>query len=143
MRALRGIVTITLLAAVTFAADVRDLGVPAGWRASDYDRHGYDLLNKHDYENARRYFDAAIRTDPYMWTASTNRAITLCQQKKWGAALQDVNSTIRLKPSYLGACFLRVGLNEKLGNYKASIADLNTLAIWARPFAMSSDKHTP
>jgi tetratricopeptide (TPR) repeat protein len=129
MRASLGIVTITVLASLIFAADVRDLGVPAGWSASDYDRHGYDLLNKHDYENALRYFDAAIRTDPYMWTAYYNRAITLCQQKKWTAALQDVNSTIRLKPSFFDACFLRVGLNEKLGNYKASIADLNTLVI--------------
>jgi hypothetical protein len=60
MRILFGIVTITLSASVILAADVRDLGVPAGWRASDYDRHGYDLLNKHDYENARRYFDAAV-----------------------------------------------------------------------------------
>jgi len=68
MRTLLGIVTITLSASVVLAADVRDLGVPAGWRASDYDRHGYDLLNKDDYENARRYFDAAIRTDPYMWS---------------------------------------------------------------------------
>ena len=129
MRALRGIVAITLSAGVLFAADVRDLGVPTGWRASDYDRHGYDLLNKHDYENARRYFDAAIRTDPYRWTAYYNRAVTFCQQKKWVAALQDVNSTIRLKPSFFDACFLRVGLNEKMGNYKASLADLNTLAI--------------
>jgi hypothetical protein len=60
MRASLGIVTITVLASLIFAADVRDLGVPAGWSASDYDRHGYDLLNKHDYENALRYFDAAI-----------------------------------------------------------------------------------
>lgn len=129
MRTLLGIVTITLSASVVLAADVRDLGVPAGWRASDYDRHGYDLLNKHDYENARRYFDAAIRTDPYMWTAYYNRAVTFCQQKKWTAALQDLNSTIRLKPSFFDASFLRVGVNSKLGNYKACIADLNTLAI--------------
>jgi tetratricopeptide (TPR) repeat protein len=129
MRTLLGIVTITLSASVVLAADVRDLGVPAGWRASDYDRHGYDLLNKDDYENARRYFDAAIRTDPYMWTAYYNRAVTFCQQKKWTAALQDLNSTIRLKPSFFDASFLRVGVNSKLGNYKACIADLNTLAI--------------
>jgi tetratricopeptide (TPR) repeat protein len=129
MRILFGIVTITLSASVILAADVRDLGVPAGWRASDYDRHGYDLLNKHDYENARRYFDAAIRTDPYMWTACYNRAVTFCQQKKWAAALQDLNSTIQLKPSFFEASFLRVGVSSKLGNYKACLADLNTLAI--------------
>jgi tetratricopeptide (TPR) repeat protein len=103
--------------------------VPAGWRASDYDRRGYDLLNKHDYENARRYFDAAIRTDPYMWTAYYNRATTFCQQKKWATALQDLNSTIRLKPSFFQASFARAGVNSILGNYKACLTDLNTLVI--------------
>jgi tetratricopeptide (TPR) repeat protein len=129
MRGLLGIVTIILAASASFGADVRDLGVPAGWRASDYDKHGYDLLNKHDYENARRYFDAAIRTDPYMWTAYYNRAITFCMQKKWTAALQDLNSTIRLKPSFFDASFTRAAVNGELHTYKASLTDLNTLAI--------------
>src|SRR5438132_7983795 len=103
MRTFVGIVTIALVVRGLFGADVRDLGVPVGWRASDYDRHGYDLLNKYDYENARRYFDAAIRTDPYTWTAYYNRAVTFCMQKKWTVALQDLNSTIRLKPSFFEA----------------------------------------
>jgi Tfp pilus assembly protein PilF len=89
MRISTGIVTIMLLASVIFAADVRDLGVPTGWRASDYDTHGYDLLNKHDYESARRYFDAAIRIDPSMWTAYYNRATVFCLQKKWAAAVKS------------------------------------------------------
>ena len=127
MRAFFGIVAIILAARATFAADVRDLGIPAGWRASDYDRHGYDLLNKHDYENARRYFDAAIRTDPSMWTAYFNRATALIRQKKWSAALQDLNSTIRLKPSFFEASFYRAGVNKILGNYRASLNELNIL----------------
>jgi tetratricopeptide (TPR) repeat protein len=127
MRALGGILTITLSAAVIFAADVRDLGVPAGWSASDYDKCGYKLLNKHDYDHARRYFDAAIRTDPSMWTAYYNRAVTFSQQKKWAAALQDLNATIRLKPSVFDASYKRAWVNSELGNYKASLADLNNL----------------
>jgi tetratricopeptide (TPR) repeat protein len=114
-------------AAAMLAADVHDLGVPAGWSASDYDRHGYELLNKHDYQSARRYFDAAIRTDPYMWTAYYNRALTSGMQNKWAAALQDLNSTIRLRPSFLNASLLRAGVNIKLGNYKASLIDLDTI----------------
>ena len=127
MRALFGIATIAVLASAIFAADVRDLGVPGGWRASDYERHGYDLLNKHDYENARRYFDAAIRIDPYMWTAYYNRAVTFWQQKNWTAALQDLNSVIRLKPSFFDASVLRVAVNAKLSNYNVCLADLSTL----------------
>ncbi|TMP93289.1 MAG: tetratricopeptide repeat protein [Verrucomicrobia bacterium] len=127
MRTFVGIVTIALVVRGLFGADVRDLGVPASWRASDYDRHGYDLLNKGDYENASRYFDAAIRTDPSMWTAYCNRAITFYQQKKWAAVLQDLNSTIRLKPSFFAATLARAEINSKLGNYSAALTDLNTV----------------
>jgi tetratricopeptide (TPR) repeat protein len=128
MRSLLGILTIVLAASTISAADVRDLGVPAGWRASDYDRHGYDLLNKHDYENARRYFDAAMRTDPHLWTAYYNRAITFCQQKKWANGLQDLNSTIRLKRSFLTAILTRATVDIQLGNYNACLRDLDTVA---------------
>jgi tetratricopeptide (TPR) repeat protein len=127
MRILLGIVTIVLAMIEAFATDVRDLGVPGGWRASDYDKHGYDLLNKRDYQNARRYFDAAIRTDPNLWTAYYNRAMTFCIEKKWAVALRDLNSTIRLKPSFFSASFTRAGVNKELGNYKASLTDLDTL----------------
>jgi tetratricopeptide (TPR) repeat protein len=116
MRVWSVILGIAVTAGVSIAADVRDLGVPAGWRASDYDSHGYDLLNKYDYENARRYFDAAIRTDPSMWTAYYNRATTFFQQKKFAEALRDLDATIRLNPSFLEASFSRAGLNRHLGN---------------------------
>ena len=127
MRVLMRIVVIAFAARAVFGADVRDLGVPTGWAAAEYDKHGYDLLNKHDYENACRYFEAAIRVDPYMWTSYYNRAVALCQQKKWAAALQDLNSTIRLKPSFFDATYKRSLVHRKLGNYKGSLADLDKL----------------
>jgi tetratricopeptide (TPR) repeat protein len=127
MRVATAIAAIVLMAATAFGADVRDLGVPGDWRASDYDRHGYDLLNKHDYEGARRYFDAAIRTDPYMTAAYYNRATAFIQQKRWAAALQDLNSTVHLTPSFFEASFVRAAVNTQLHNYSASLADLDTL----------------
>jgi tetratricopeptide (TPR) repeat protein len=127
MRLPMRIVIIAFAARVVFGGDVHDLGVPAGWSASDYDKCGYQLLNKHDYDHARRYFDAAIRTDPSMWTAYYNRAVTFWQQKKWAAALQDLNATIRLKPSLFDASYKRAWVNSELGNYKASLADLDNL----------------
>src|SRR5262249_55579918 len=87
------------------------------------------LLNKRDYQNARRYFDAAIRTDPNLWSAYYNRAITYGGQKKWAAALQDLNSTIRLKPSFFTATFARAAVNSELGNYKACLTDLDRLTV--------------
>jgi tetratricopeptide (TPR) repeat protein len=131
MAGVRGWLAIVMIgpaAAGIFAADVRDFGVPAGWKASDYDTRGYHLLNKHDYENARRYFDAAIRADPYFWTAYYNRATTFIQQKKWTAALQDLNSTIRLKPNFFRASMMRARVNEHLHNYQAALRDLDLLA---------------
>jgi tetratricopeptide (TPR) repeat protein len=127
MRTFFGILAVTVAARVAFAADVSDLGVPKGWSAADYDKCGYELLNKHNYDHARRYFDAAIRTDPSIWTAYYNRAMTFCMEKKWAAALRDLNSTIRLKPSFFRASFTRVGVNKELGNYNASLADLDNL----------------
>ena len=127
MRASSVILAFAAMAGVLFAADVRDLGVPTGWSASQYEKHGYDLLNKRDYQNARRYFDAAIRTDPNMWTAYYNRAMMFCQQKKWAAALQDLNSTIRLKRNFFTAALARAGVNNQLGNYKASLIELDNL----------------
>ena len=118
-----------MTASLLVAADVRDLGVPAGWSASEYEKRGYDLLNKRDYQNARRYFDAAIRTDPNMWSAYYNRATTYGRQKKWAAALQDLNSTIRLKPSFFTATLGRAEVNTQSGNYRASLTDLDRLAV--------------
>lgn len=128
MRHFFALTIIAVAATLTFAADVRDLGVPTGWSASQYDKHGYDLLNKRDYQNARRYFDAAIRTDPNMWSAYYNRATTYGRQKKWASALQDLNSTIRLKPSFFTATLGRVEVNSQLDNYRACLTDLDTLA---------------
>ena len=113
------------------AADVRELGVPKGWSANQYDEHGYDLLNKRDYQNARRYFDAAIQTNPNLWSAYYNRAITYGAQKKWAAALQDLNSTNRLKPSFFTASFARAAVNSQLGNYKACLSDLDRLIVFS------------
>lgn len=127
MRRFFEVLAFTLANCAVFAADVRDLGVPAGWRASDYDRHGYELLNKGDDKNARRYFDAAIRSDPYMWTAYYNRAMVSCQQRNWAAALQDLNSAIRLKPSFLDASLVRSHVHMYLGDYKAGLNELSRL----------------
>lgn len=128
MRAFLGIIAIALAARVVFAADVRDLGVPTGWKASDYDERGFKLLNKGDYETARRYLTAAIRIEPDRYSAYYSRAMTFYQQKNWAAALQDLNSTIRCKPNFLRASLMRARVNEHLRNYNATLRDLDIIA---------------
>jgi tetratricopeptide (TPR) repeat protein len=124
------ILWILLCSRVLFSAatDVTDLGVPAGLSAKDYDNQGNDLLNKGDYARAIKYFDAATRIEPDLWTAYYNRATAFYLQKNWTAALQDLNSTIRLKPAFFQASWIRAIVHKKLHNYSASLRDLNALA---------------
>ncbi len=120
--------TLALFSSAAFAADLSDLGVPAGWRAMDYDKRGRELLNKHDYETARRYLTAAIRLEPDRWSAYYNRAETYYQQKNWTAVLQDLNATIRVKPSFFDATFKRAQVYQHLHNYRAALHDFDVLA---------------
>ena len=64
-----------------------------------------------------------------MWTAYYHRATIFIRQKKWSAALQDLNSTIRLKPSFFTATIWRSEVNSQLGNYRATLTDLDRLAV--------------
>jgi tetratricopeptide (TPR) repeat protein len=128
MRVFTILVGVALIAKNIFGADVSDLGVPAGWRAAEYDKRGHELLNKHDYETARRYLTAAIRTEPDRWSAYYNRAMTYYQQKNWTAALQDLNSTIHCKPSFFEASLTRASVNQHLHNYRAALRDLDVVA---------------
>jgi tetratricopeptide (TPR) repeat protein len=70
-----------------FAVDVSDLGVPNGWKADNYDEQGHKLLNKGDYETAKRYFTAAIRVKPDHWGAYYNRAMAFATDRGMGSVL--------------------------------------------------------
>jgi tetratricopeptide (TPR) repeat protein len=108
--------------------DVSDLGVPAGWSANDYNNRGNDLDSKGHYNEAIKYYDAALRTAPNEFVGHYNRASTYIKLRNWNAALQDLNSTIRLQPAFFEASWVRSGVYLTLGNYQASLKDLNALA---------------
>lgn len=80
-------------------------------------------MKKGEYEEACKYYDAAIRRDPTMWPVYYSRASVLMKQKKWESAVQDLNTCIRLKPSFFLASIMRGWANERLGNYRSSLAD--------------------
>jgi tetratricopeptide (TPR) repeat protein len=107
-----------------FAADT---GVPAGWSALQCDNYGNDLLNKHQYVQSRKYFDAAIRVEPDRWTAYFNRSTAFRLEGNLAAALQDLNTTIRLKPAFFEASWDRALVCLELHNYAASLKDFNAL----------------
>jgi tetratricopeptide (TPR) repeat protein len=115
-----------LISATAFAANPNE-GVPAGLSAADYDRQGNNLLNKGNYALAIKYFDAAIRLEPDLWTAYYNRAMTFMVQRNYAAAVQDLNSTISLKPAFTEASWMRTRAFLYLHNYKAALSDFDAI----------------
>ena len=115
--------------AVTLAAPnvTTNSGVPGGWSALQYDNYGNDLLNKKQYAESRKYFDAAIRLEPSRWTAYYNRATAFRMEKNWKAAINDLTETIRLEPAFFSATWDRAIIYGKIGNYAAQLNDLNVL----------------
>jgi tetratricopeptide (TPR) repeat protein len=103
--------------------------VDAGWSVTSrgHIHRGNALLDKGDYENARRNFDAAIRAEPDSWVAYYDRAWLFAAQKKWTLARQDIDIAIRLKPTFLLSTLMRVDINLGAHNYPAALADLNQL----------------
>jgi tetratricopeptide (TPR) repeat protein len=117
-----------LLVASRLSWSAAETGVPAGWSALQYDNFGNELLNKGQYAQSRKYFDAAIRIEPSRWTAYYNRAISFRMEKNYTAAIKDLNETIRLKPAFFEASWVRALTYEAMGDYTAAIKDLSVLA---------------
>lgn len=109
------------------APNVSNSGVPPGWTALQYDNYGNDLLNKQQYAQSRKYFDAAIRIEPSRWTAYYNRAVAFRKEKNWKAAINDLNEVIRLQPAFFMASWERAIIYQTTGNYTAALKDLNVL----------------
>lgn len=109
------------------AVNLSDLGVPAGMSAEDYQRLGAPAFKKHDYARARNCFSAAIRVEPDDFTGYYDRALTYIGEKNWAAALQDLNSTIRLKPAFLQASWVRAQVYWRMGNHDACFRELDNL----------------
>ena len=110
------------------ASDAQKPGPPAGWSALQYDNYGNDLLNKQQFAESRKYFDAALRLEPSRWTAYYNRATAYLMEGNLKAGLEDLNETIRLKPAFFVASWMRAGVYTQLGNYAAALQDLDALA---------------
>ena len=104
------------------------LGVLGDSSGDPLNDRGYELLNKHDYTNAKKYFDTAIQRAPDQWRGYYNRAVLFHAQNNLQAALADLNTTIRLEPAFFGASWMRAIVYRQLHNYAACLKDLNALA---------------
>lgn len=122
---------LALLFLVPIASACRAIDVPndGGWsKRVVFDMNtGNALVEENKFEDARLILDAAIRLDPTAWPAYYNRARVSAKQHKWGLVVQDCNSAIRLKPTFLRAAILRGNSYWHLGNYGRGLAELNKL----------------
>ena len=84
---------------------------------------GAELLKSGDSEKARRYCDAAIARAPKEWPPYFARAFVFGRQQKWALAAEDLNTVLRLKPTLYLAAIVRGWMNERLGNFRSSLAD--------------------
>lgn len=84
---------------------------------------GSDLAKDKDFGKAQQYYDAAISRAPKEWPPYLWRAFVFQSQGKWALAAQDLNTVLRLKRTLYLAAILRGWMNERLGNYKSSLAD--------------------
>jgi tetratricopeptide (TPR) repeat protein len=102
------------------------------WHVQMYDHSAGATMNKatealrtKDYEKARQYDDAAIARAPKEWPPYFARAFLYGSHQKWALAAQDLNTVLQLKPTLYLAAILRGWMNERLGNYRSSLADYN------------------
>jgi tetratricopeptide (TPR) repeat protein len=102
------------------------------WTSAKLQNAGNDQLERGDLEGARRSFDAAIKLDPTMWPAYYNRARLFMKQHKWELALQDATMALRGNTSVIQSALLRARAYRYLGNYQASLHDLDHI-ITLRP----------
>ena len=114
------------------AANAPVAGVPSGWSAKQCENYGSQLLKKKQFQESRKYFDAAIRLDPKFWDAYYNRAISYQSEENWPACINDLDTSIRLKPDVIEPRFIRSIVYRRVGNYAASLKDLNELVKTAR-----------
>lgn len=89
--------------------------------------NGTEALESKEYEKARQYFDAAIGRDPKEWPPYFSRALVFGHQQKWALAAQDLTTVLQFRPTNYLAAILRGWMNERLGNYKSSLAEYDRI----------------
>ena len=104
------------------------------WLVDMYDRaagitmtNGTEALESKEYEKARQYFDAAIGRDPKEWPPYFSRALVFADEQKWALAAQDLNTVLQFSPTNYLAAIFRGWMNERLGNYKSSLAEYDRI----------------
>jgi Tfp pilus assembly protein PilF len=84
---------------------------------------GDDRIRECEYDEARAYFDEALRLNPGCAAAYRGRGTAWQYQREYANALADYDEAIRLDPLDPAACFNRATLRHRKQETEAAIAD--------------------
>jgi tetratricopeptide (TPR) repeat protein len=91
-----------------------------------------------DFNGAIASLNRAIQGDPTFWPALYTRAQVYQAQHRYQLAIQDCNELLHKYPYMIEAAVLRASINAKLGNYAASLKELDHLvSIRPRTYALA------
>jgi tetratricopeptide (TPR) repeat protein len=128
------LIVIALIGSTVRVQSDETLNLGRRWLVQMYDdsagqtmTKGTELAESENYEKARQYFDAAIRRDPKEWPPYFSRALVFAHEQKWALAAQDLNTVLQFSPTNYLAAIFRGWMNERLGNYKSSLAEYDRI----------------
>jgi tetratricopeptide (TPR) repeat protein len=130
MRALQIIAIVFATSAISARAmELSDFvgGRGRNWNAIKVLENGDAEMRAGNFQAARRDFDSAIRSDPTLWVAIFWRARLSAAEHKWQEVIRDCNEVLHQESTFVEAAVLRASANRHLGNYSASLHDLNNV----------------
>jgi tetratricopeptide (TPR) repeat protein len=89
--------------------------------------HATEAIERGDYVNARKYYDAAVEADPGAYLIVYLRARYFRETKQWQLALRDLNTSLQLKPTFTEAYLMRAAIHDRLGNYREALIHYDAL----------------
>ena len=92
-----------------------------------YVNQGLAELDKGNTHGAMQCFDAAIRIDKNNWTAYYDRAVAFADSDQLQPALQDCNTTSRLRPDFYRTFIVRADVYRRLGRCHEALTDLDRI----------------
>ncbi len=88
-------------------------------------RAGAQLQEQRQLEEAIDEYDEAIRLDPWLDEAYTQRGLAYAGMGQFQRAIQDFNVAITLNPQGTEGFFLRCSVQYSLGKYQLALDDLS------------------
>lgn len=95
------------------------------WNAIKLVNDANAQIERGDLRAARQSVEAAIRADPSLWPAFYIRARILVIEHNYGEAIRDCNEVLQHDSTFVPAALLRAEANSDLGNYNASLKEIN------------------